>query len=96
MNNKKTKRVTIADLAKMIKESVVDRMATKEDITNMATKDDIKNMATKDDIKIILTEITAIHEDNKYFRQSISTLYSDGISYDKKIDNLTRFNLDVD
>ncbi len=29
MNNKKTKKVTIADLAKMIKEDVVDRMVTK-------------------------------------------------------------------
>lgn len=33
---------------------------------------------------IILKEIRTIHEDNKYFRQSISGLNTDGLSYDKK------------
>ncbi len=47
MNNKKTKKVTIADLAKMIKENVVDRMATKEDIKDMATKTDIEELKDK-------------------------------------------------
>ncbi|MEI7709552.1 MAG: hypothetical protein WCI76_02455 [bacterium] len=47
MNNKKTKKVTIDDLAKMIKEDVVDRMATKEDIKNMATKTDIEGLKSQ-------------------------------------------------
>ncbi|MCX6752348.1 MAG: hypothetical protein NTZ87_02500 [Candidatus Nomurabacteria bacterium] len=37
----------------------------------------------------ILKEIKAIHEDNKYFRESILSLNTDGISCDKKINNLT-------
>lgn len=37
---------------------------------------------------LILKEIKQIHEDNKYFRASISNLYSDGLSCDKKIENL--------
>ena len=37
----------------------------------------------------ILKEIKAIHEDNKYFRQSISSLNIDGSSYDRKIEDLT-------
>ena len=78
MNNKKTKRVTIADLAKMIKEDVVDKMATKDD---MKTQQEVT--------QIMLKEITAIHEDTKSFRQNISTLYTDHLSYDRKINNLT-------
>ena len=40
-------------------------------------------------LELITKELRAIHEDNKYFRQSISGLNSDGISYDRKIENLT-------
>ena len=32
MKNMKTKKMTIEDLAKIIKESVVDKMATKDDV----------------------------------------------------------------
>jgi len=42
MNNKKIKRITIADLAKMIKEDVVDHMATKTDIDGL--KEEIKGV----------------------------------------------------
>ena len=38
---------------------------------------------------LMLKEIKNIHEDNKHFRQSISGLNNDGISYDRKIENLT-------
>ena len=38
MNNKKTKRITIADLAKMIKEDVVDHMATKTDVEGLKSQ----------------------------------------------------------
>jgi hypothetical protein len=78
MNNKKTKRVTIADLAKMIKEDVVDRMATKEDLK-----------IQQDVSQIILKEVKTIHEDNKYFRQSISSLNMNDFTYDRKLENLT-------
>ncbi len=37
----------------------------------------------------ILKKIRNIHEDNKYFRESISSLYSDGSSYDRRIEDLT-------
>jgi len=37
---------------------------------------------------LILKEIRAIHEDNKYFRESILTLNTDGSSYDKRISGL--------
>ena len=40
-------------------------------------------------LELITKELRAIHEDNKYFRQRISGLNSDGISYDRKIENLT-------
>ncbi len=96
---KKNKKVTIDKLATMVAngfESLEVRMATKDDIKNMATKDDIKNMATKGDLKIqndvlqiILKEIKAIHEDSKSFRDNISTLFTDHVSYDRRIENLT-------
>ena len=37
----------------------------------------------------ILKELQQMHEENKYFRQSISSLNNDGLSYDRKIDNLS-------
>ena len=38
---------------------------------------------------LILKEIRSIHEDNKNFRESISSLNIDGLSYHRKIENLT-------
>jgi len=38
--------------------------------------------------EMILKEIRQIHEDNKYFRSSISNLNIDGLSYDRKIEDL--------
>ncbi len=40
-------------------------------------------------LDILLKEVQAMHEDNKYFRQSVSTLYTDGSSHDRRIENLT-------
>jgi phage-related protein len=40
-------------------------------------------------MSLILKEIRNIHEDNKYFRESISGLNSNDLSYDRKIENLT-------
>ncbi len=42
--DKKIKKVTIDDLARMIKEDVIDHMATKDDLKGMATKDDLKKV----------------------------------------------------
>jgi chaperonin cofactor prefoldin len=36
----------------------------------------------------MLKEIKQIHEDNKYFRESISSLYGDSSHHDRKINNL--------
>lgn len=48
-----------------------------------------KKMASHDEaFSLILKEIRNIHEDNKYFRKSISNLNIDGSSYDKKIEDL--------
>lgn len=38
---------------------------------------------------LILKEIKNIQEQNKNFKQDISSLNSDGLSYDRKIENLT-------
>ncbi|HEY4494050.1 MAG TPA: hypothetical protein VJB95_01295 [Candidatus Paceibacterota bacterium] len=40
-------------------------------------------------MSLILKEIKNIHEDNKYFKENISSLNSDGLSYNRKIANLT-------
>lgn len=37
----------------------------------------------------ILKELKQMHEENKYFRASISNLNLEGLSYDRKIENLT-------
>jgi phage shock protein A len=43
----------------------------------------------EDTMLLIVKEIRTIHEENRNFRQSISGLNSDGISYERKIENLT-------
>jgi chaperonin cofactor prefoldin len=53
----------------------------------MATKEDLKTQ--QEVTQIMLKEINAIHADTKSFRQNISTLYTDHLAYDRKIDNLT-------
>lgn len=73
------------------------KMATKKDLKNlearMATKTDLdtqqKTLKTHGDVlQIMLKEIKAVHEDSKSFRENISTLYTDHLAYDRKIDNL--------
>ena len=36
----------------------------------------------------ILKELKQMHEENKYFRASVSNLSLEGLSYDRKIENL--------
>lgn len=49
-----------------------------------------KSMANHSEVMaLILKEIKAIHEENKYFRENIFNLNSDGLSYNRKIENLT-------
>lgn len=54
---------------------------------NMVTKEDFKTQ--QDVLQIMLKEIKAIHEDSKSFRDNISTLFTDHVSYDRRIENLT-------
>ncbi len=58
MKNTKTKKVTIADLAKMIKEDVVDKMATKDDIT------EVKNLIEGIDKRIDNHALNKVSYDN--------------------------------
>ena len=39
-------------------------------------------------MQLMLKEIIAIRDDNKYFRENILSLNTDGSSYDRRIDNL--------
>ena len=74
-NKTKQKKVTINDLAIMTKDGF-DRMDEK-----FAQHDKI--------FEVMLKEIRTNQEENKYFRQSISSLNMNDLSYDKKIENLT-------
>ena len=40
-------------------------------------------------VALILKEISAIHKDNKHFRETVASLNMDGISYNRRIENLT-------
>ncbi len=49
-----------------------------------------KSFADQADVmQMMLKEIKTIHQDNRYFKENIVSLNSDGLSYDKKIENLT-------
>ncbi len=43
----------------------------------------------EESLGMVVKELKNIHEDNKYSRQNISSLSSDGLSYDRRIDGLT-------
>jgi len=80
MIKKKEKKITNAELLESINRSfskVEEKMATKE---ALKTQQGV--------LEITLKEIRTIHEDNKYFRSSISNLNIDGLSYDRKIEDL--------
>lgn len=81
MNKKKEKEITNIELLESINSSF-DKMEAK-----MATKEALK--IQQNVLDIMIKEIKTIHEDNKYFRQNISSLNSDGLSYDRKIEDLT-------
>ncbi len=91
----KTKKITIDKLAVMVAngfESIEAKMATKEDLNSQKlTINRVDKKLTKHEqvLQLMLKEITVIHEDTKSFRDNISTLYTDHIAYDRKIDNLT-------
>ena len=40
-------------------------------------------------LDLVVKEIRNIHEDSKNFRNDISSLNNDGLSYDRRIENLT-------
>ncbi len=80
----KTKKITINKLAIMVAKG----------FESTATKDDIKNINEKLDkhdkiFHSMMKELRAMHEDRKYFRGTMSSLNSDGLSYNRKIENLT-------
>ncbi len=81
MNKKKEEEITNTELLESINRSF-DKMEAK-----MATKEALKTQQGV--LEILLKEIKTIREDNKYFRQSISSLNTNDLSCDKKIENLT-------
>ena len=78
----KTKKITIDKLAIMM----ADGFETlSKDINSV--KKDVSNVKKASDL--MLKEISAIHEDNKHFRETVASLTMDGISYNRRIENLT-------
>ncbi|MBI2627402.1 hypothetical protein HYW72_00540 [Candidatus Nomurabacteria bacterium] len=80
----KIKKITIDTLAIMVAKG----------FENTATTNDIKNIDKKLDqhdkiFELMIKELRAIHEDNKYFRENILNVNADSLSYDRKINNLT-------
>ncbi|OGI68570.1 hypothetical protein A2738_01675 [Candidatus Nomurabacteria bacterium RIFCSPHIGHO2_01_FULL_42_15] len=97
-----TKKMTIDKLAIMMNngfESIESRMATKDDIKGLKNEiegvkknvNDIrKDVSSNTKVSnLMLKEISAIHEDNKRFRETVASLNMDGVSYNRRIENLT-------
>ncbi|MCK9186810.1 hypothetical protein M0P48_05260 [Candidatus Gracilibacteria bacterium] len=76
----KSKKMTIDKLAIMVADGFESMKA------KMATKEALKTQQNV--LDIVLEEIRTIHEDNKYFRKSISSLNIDGLSYEKRLEKL--------
>ena len=76
---------------KKITEKYVTEKTFESNMTNIAksfarVEESLKNQNLI--TEMILKEIRQIHEDNKYLRSSISNLNIDGLSYDRKIEDL--------
>src|ERR1035437_982136 len=100
---KKTNKMTIDKLAIMVAkgfDGVEKRFSSVEkkfdgiekDISGLkidvsGLKKDVSNNTKVS--SLILKEISVIHEDNKHFRETVASLNMDGISYDRRIENLT-------
>jgi len=92
-----TKKITIDDLALMIKRGFdltitkeeSKNFATKDDLKNFVTKDDLKNFVTKDDLKEVWEELHAIHGDVSYIRNTMSGLIHSDIRHEDAIEDLT-------
>ena len=85
----KTQKMTIDKLAVMMAKgfnSVDKRFEEVQKDINDIKKDVSSNTKVSN---LILKEISAIHEDNKRFRETVTILNTDGISYDRRIENLT-------
>ena len=63
-----------------------NKKTTKKYVTESTFEKHMRSLAEAMDIMI--RELKQIHEDNKYFRASISNLNLEGLSYDRRIENL--------
>jgi hypothetical protein len=82
----KSKKMTIDKLAIMMNNGFerLDKKIDKE------VGDVKKNVSSNTKVSnLILKEISAIHEDNKRFRETVASLNMDSISYNRRIENLT-------
>lgn len=68
-------------MKKMVKKT------TEKYVTESTFEKHMRSIA--DALGVMIKELKEIHEENKYFRASISNLNLDGLSYDRKIENLT-------
>lgn len=93
MNNGfETLRTDVGELKKDVGELKKDMNDVRKDVDDV--KEDMNDV--KKDVSsntkvssLILKEISAIHEDNKRFRETLASLNMDGISYSRRIENLT-------
>ena|SRR3989338_3435290 len=93
MNVKKGGKMTIDKLALITKKGFdrVDENIDKLALVTKAGFDRVDEKLDKHDktFHLMLKELKAMSEDRKYFRENISSLNSDGLSYNRKIENLT-------
>jgi len=94
------KEITVDDLAIMIKETIADKMATKEDLRNlreeMATKEDLRNlreeMATKNDLAGVKAELKSFKEEmrNNFeeINEKLNLVIEDVAHHSERIENL--------
>lgn len=96
----KTKKITIDTLAVLMKdgfdgvgkkfnytEDLIDKLAVS---TSKGFESIDKKLDQHDKIfELMIKDLKTIHEDNKYFRQTVSILNSNDLFYDRKIEDLT-------
>ena len=87
--NDRTSKMTIDKLAVMVAKGFdtlsKDISDVKKDVNNIKKDVSSNNKVSN----LMLKEISAIHEDNKRFRETVASLNMDGISYDRRLENLT-------
>lgn len=87
---KAAKKITLKYLTETTFEKHMRSIAKSFETQNKVLASHSQILSTHSQVlEVLLKEMKALHEDNKYARSTLSSFVGDVLSHDRKIDNLT-------